>query len=235
MPYKVNNIGNYKNIYKYVESKLSKFDNMDKNYDSMFLLMFSEKNNILYEKMENGLIKKTTYGEAYDDCIRFGNNIKETFIDSPQNSVVGIHLENSLNWVVTFWAVLLAGFRPLLMNMSLDIDTLEYSLSESHAVGVISDTKKFSIPSYTIKDISLLTGRAENRPCGSEIFVMSSGTSDHIKICAYSANEFYYQIHDSYDIIRKCDLMKKHYHGELKLLAFLPFYHIFGLDRKSVV
>ena len=58
---------------------------------------------------------------------------------------------------------------------------------------------------------------------------MSSGTSANVKICAYTAEKFYWQIKGSYSMIKKCRQVKKHYEGELKLLTFLPFYHIFGL------
>ena len=58
---------------------------------------------------------------------------------------------------------------------------------------------------------------------------MSSGTSSHVKLCAYSPEEFRFQIDDSYQIIRECSQAKKHYNGQLKQLVFLPFYHIFGL------
>ena len=58
---------------------------------------------------------------------------------------------------------------------------------------------------------------------------MSSGTTESLKVCAYSAEEIYYQILESYQIIRACAPVKKFYHGHLKLLAFLPFYHVFGL------
>ena len=58
---------------------------------------------------------------------------------------------------------------------------------------------------------------------------MSSGTSANIKICAYSAAQFRGLIADSVGIIRQCKALQTHYEGNLKQLAFLPFYHVFGL------
>lgn len=58
---------------------------------------------------------------------------------------------------------------------------------------------------------------------------MSSNTSSHLKICSYTGEQFYYQVKDSSYIIKESMSIKKHYNGELKLLTFLPFYHIFGL------
>jgi long-subunit acyl-CoA synthetase (AMP-forming) len=64
---------------------------------------------------------------------------------------------------------------------------------------------------------------------GKEILILSSGTSGRVKICAYTALEFYFQISDSCRMVEQCALLKKHYECRLKLLALLPFYHIFGL------
>ena len=98
----------------------------------------------------------------------------------------------------------------------------------TNATAVISDGQSFSVK--TILSGELVEG-ANYMPAdfGSEILVMSSGTSAHVKICAYTAEEFYNQIQGSYSIIKKCTKVKEHYEGELKLLTFLPFYHIFGL------
>ena len=49
-----------------------------------------------------------------------------------------------------------------------------------------------------------------------------------MKLCAYTAENFYYQICDSVGIVEKCPQIIKGYEGELKLLALLPFYHVFG-------
>ena len=188
-------LGGYNSINAFVEAKLNKYSNSKRDFEVLFELMFSEGQNTMFEESRGYRVIKTTYAQAKEEILLKARTLKELLSGEKQNAVVGIYMENSLDWIEMFWAVIISGFRPLLMNMRLDDDTLEYEIGEF----------------------------------GTEIFVMSSGTSANVKICAYTAEKFYRQIKGSYSMIKKCRQVKMHYEGELKLLTFLPFYHIFGL------
>ena len=94
---------------------------------------------------------------------------------------------------------------------------------------VVSDKRTYSVKTVMNDVIKRVDKRMQPDVFGEEILVMTSGTSRHVKLCAYSAEELYYQIKGSYGIIEECDLVKRHYQDRLKLLTFLPFYHAFGL------
>ena len=225
---KYTNLGNYKRIDSYVNWKLSLLDKEDFSFETLFSLMFSEEKNVLFEESVGFLIKKITYGEAKENAIKKANAIRQILDNVPYNSVIGINLENSHQWIETFWAILKAGCRPLLLNKRLDINSLNKTLNNLHAVLVISDDeKKFNVKTIRLEDLEI-DAPTYNEEFGSKIFVMSSGTSNNIKVCAYTANELKYIIKQSKHIMMSNKQVKKHYQGELKLLAFLPFYHIFG-------
>lgn len=222
-------LGGYNSINAFVEAKLKKYSGSKRDFAALFELMFSEGENIMFEESLGYRVKKTTYAQAKADVLRRAETLKNILGEQKQNAAVGIYMENSLEWIEVFWAVLRCGFRPLLLNMRLDDDTLEYALKVCEAAAVISDEKEFSVRTVKACDVVLADRDIDGGEFGTEIFVMSSGTSATIKICAYTAEEFYWQIKGSYSIIKKCGQVKKHYEGELKLLTFLPFYHIFGL------
>ena len=225
---KLNNLGEYKSINAFVDGKLAVFEKSDKTFSALFDVMFSERENVLYEKSDGYRITKTTYGEARESVLRLSAALSDTFSNAPQNTVIGLYMENSLLWIELFWAILHAGFRPLLLNLRLDRERLEYALHASGAAAVISDGTEFSVKTFPASDIKEKDG-AVCDTFGSSVLIMSSGTSAHVKLCSYTSNEFYFLIRNSYNIIKKCKLAKKHYNGELKQLAFLPYYHIFGL------
>ena len=226
---KQNTFGGYKTIDAFVKAKLQRFDAMERSFESLFTLMFSESENVLYERSQGYKILRTTYGEAREAICGRTAGLRKKLEAIPAGSVVGIHMQNSLQWIEIFWAVLRCGYRPLLMNLRLSDAMLETALADCEAKAVISDGKVFSVPTVMEQEIPVLTGEDAAGACGTEILLMSSGTSASLKICAYTAEEFYYQVHDSFEIIRTCAQMKKHYEGQLKLLTFLPFYHVFGL------
>ncbi len=222
--------GGYKNIDLFVDAKLRKYEKLNKDFDSLFEMMFAERENVMYEESRGYRITKTTYGEAYDNILHKAYTLQGLLSDVPTGSVVGLYMNNSLSWIENFWCILMCGYKPLLMNMRLSDSTLEDVIIDCKVCAVISDSKQFGVKTILSDDIIPdKTHKIKDYKFADEIFVMSSGTSSHVKVCAYTAEEFYHQIKGSYSIIKESKSMKKHYKGELKQLTFLPFYHIFGL------
>ena len=221
-------LGQYRDIDSFVEAKLKTLDDSPVGFESLFELMFREKENLMYEKSEGYRIKKTTYGEAYDEILRLAASLSSE-LKLPYGSVVGLSMDNSLLWIEMFWAIIVSGCRPLLMNLRLSDKSLEQAIADCDVKAVISDGRKYSVRTIMSDTVKAADAPITPDKFGTELMVMSSGTSDHVKICAYSADEFRCQIHDSYHIIKECALIKRHYDGYLKQLCFLPFYHVFGL------
>lgn len=227
---KYNNINGFNSIELFVEYKLSMLKNTEANFASLFELMFSEPDNIMYEESIGYKIRKVTYGEAKNEAIKYAICIKNQLINTPKCSTVGLYLDNSDKWIEAFWGILLAGYNPLLLNKRLSYDVLNKALKDTDAVLVISgENNKFCVETLRLDRLDSTFKITGLDVPGEAIFVMSSGTTNSVKLCAYTAEEFKTILLQSNDIINGCPLIKKHYKGELKLLAFLPFYHIFGL------
>lgn len=225
----MDNLGGFKRINDFVRAKLGRFEQMDRSFASLFEIMFSERDNIMYERSAGYRIEKTTYGESRDRILRKARTLADRLSGLPRDAVVALCMENSLDWIEAFWAILCAGFRVVLFNLRLDPAVLRQIITDLDVRAVVSDGMTFPVTMIPAAELipadEPLTGGA----FGTELMVMSSGTSGSAKVCAYTAEEFFWLTKDSFDIIRRCRQVKKHYEGELKLLTFLPFYHIFGL------
>ncbi|MCH5351726.1 MAG: AMP-binding protein [Clostridiales bacterium] len=218
-------------LNKFVSHKLKLLDGTDKTLRSIFELMFSESNNIIGEETDGYRIKKTTYGESKKNVGEKTRRLMRLLEGVELNSVVGLYLENSLDWIECFWAILRAGYRPLLMNYRFADELSEQIISDYSVKAVISLDKEFSVKNIHLSDIAAVENPPElNDSCfADEVLLMSSNTSDNLKVCAYTGERFYYHIKNSYEIFKSSKSIKKHYNGRLKLLTFLPFYHVFGL------
>lgn len=229
---KLNNINGFLDIDAYIEDKIKRYEAEQKNFQTLYSYMFSEKSNVIAEYSDGYRIKKVTYGECDKKVKTVATAFAQTLSGFAQGALVGIYMRNSLAWIQTFWAVLMCGYRPLLLNARLPSDVLERIFVEHNVAAVISDSESFSIPTFNADEIFGRDDGEEYAPSvwGDEVLFMSSGTSGKVSLCAYGAENFAHQIYGSADIIKNCPQMKAHYEGELKLLAALPFYHIFGFS-----
>lgn len=226
---KLTNIGGYPNIQTFVRAKIARYKKQEKNFRTLFEMMFSEKENVMAEITDGYRIKKLTYGQFRQWILEVVPSVRQALGDPERDSLVGIYMNNSMQWLVTFWAVLLCGCRPLLMNTRLDDGLLEQLLQDHKVCAVISDGKLFSVKTLIAQTV-LVRGAPETEPevFGSEVVFMSSGTTEQVKLCAYTGENFYYQVLCSIDIVDRCPDIAAHYQGELRQLALLPFYHVFG-------
>jgi len=230
------NLGGCKTINAFVARKLNSLQQAKPGFEGIFPLMFEERENILWEESRGYRIVKTSYGEAYDSCIALSEAVAAHFAELPPDSAIGLAASNGPLFIELLWAILRAGFRPVLVNTRLGGDILLRALAGAGAHAMITDGS-FYLPDGNASGIEEITPdallsdgrRAPAGGFGSEILVMSSGTSSHIKCCGYTAEAVRAQLLDSGFVIKNVRAVKKHYEGELKLLALLPFCHIFGL------
>ncbi len=226
---KLTNVAGFDNINAYINYKLDLFSREEKSCKTLFRYMFSERDNTMAETSDGYRVKKLTYGQCFDDILKLIPSIKE-LIRAPHNSIVGLYMQNSADWIKMFWGILASGYRPILMNSRISDTVLEKMIEEYGVTAVISDGKKFTVPTIIADEIKPCEVAAvyDELDFANEVMFMSSGTSESIKLCSYTGENFYYQICDSSNIIKQCPAIKEHYEGELKHLAVLPFYHVFG-------
>ncbi|MBQ7276048.1 MAG: AMP-binding protein [Bacilli bacterium] len=234
---RLKNINNEPTINRFVSKKINKLKdiyNINKKleFKDLYSFMFSEKNNILFEEVVNFKIKKTTYKDAFDYINKYSANLKYLLKDS--NKIVGLYMNNSIDWIESFWMILKAGYKILIINTRIDDENINKIIDSVDINYVLcGDDLNPNLKCNLIKFSDIqncnVINEVSNDDFGDEIFLMSSGTTENIKLCSYSATEFYYLVIESSNIIKNQRIVKRHYKGEMKLLAFLPFYHIFGL------
>ncbi len=222
-------LGQHKTIKDFVQSKLRAFEEQGLSMETLFSLMFQEKENIMYERSAGYRIESFSYGEVEKRIKARALSLSKLLSDVSPGSVIGLSMDNSLSWIECFWAILLCGFRPLLINLRLSQEPVEGAIRDCDVQAVVSDGRTYPVRTILCDEIEPVEEPFTPGEFGKEIIVMTSGTSRHVKLCAYSAEELFYQIKGSYGIIRECDTVKRHYQDRLKLLTFLPFYHVFGL------
>ena len=227
---KLTNIGTCNTIDEFVNYKIGLFEGKDKDFCNLFENMFTEDGNVMVERTNGHRIIKTTYGQCKTEIYKMASVLSDTLKGTDVGSMIGIYMKNSLEWIEVFWGLLMCGYVPVLMNTRLADETLDEVITKYNIKAVISDGEEFSVPSYNgLELVNLNAVDGFVATWADEIVVMSSGTSENVKLCIYNGESFYYQLCNTVEIIKQSSDIKRHYEGELKLLTFLPFYHIFGL------
>lgn len=226
--------GGYRSFNRYVREKLNRLRTTDKTFSALYGLMFSEPQNILAERTDGYKIVRKTYGESRECIESFARKLCAKTQELPYGSIVGLYMQNSVEWIEALWAILKCGFVPLLLNTRMEQGRIASLLQEYKVPVVLSDDKIFDCKTLIFSDICASEDEETPTEWADELIVMSSGTSSQIKLCVYRGINFANQLEDSSRIISDCRQIKKFYEGSLKLLVFLPLYHIFGLSAVYV-
>ena len=227
---KLKNVGGFNSILEFIDHRIKNYSTQEKTMKTLFSFMFSEKNNVFAEIPTEDGYESVTYGQCERRTVNLAKTLSVVLSKVEKGSIVGLFMNNSLEWIEAFWALLMNGYKPLLMNLRLNNDILNKIIKDHHIEAVISDGKTFETNTYMIKDLikEKTEGEFQFDNWGNEVYFMSSGTTNNVKLCAYNGENFYYQVCDSVNIIKKCPRIIEHYEGELKHLAILPLYHVFG-------
>ena len=226
---KLNNIHGFHSIDAFVRYKIEKFQKGEKSFSALFEAMFDESDNVMVEYSDGYRVTKITYGEYKERILSVIPTVEDLLRDIPKGEIVGLYMQNSVEWLQVFWAILGAGYSPLLMNTRLSDEVLTGVLRDYSVKCVISDGRPFDVRTVSSKEVTVPAERAYvPASFGNEVIFMSSGTTNNVKLCAYSGENFFYQICDSAKIIQECPKIKQHYEGELKQLVLLPLCHVFG-------
>ena len=226
------------NKNKYVKQKHNEIINSSCTFESLFDILHSQGDRIFCEYMHNFRVASVTYTEFRAYSRKMATHLN-TQIQAEPNSYVGLYMENCVNWVATFWALLMLGYRPLLLNVRLPQSINSKVLAMTSCSVVVTDEAHADIQLcnnvVTVGDgvglSSSIAAESEYQPTqwANEIALTTTATTLNVKVCAYTGKQFTNQILNAKSIIAQNKLIKAHYKQCLKLLAFLPFYHIFGL------
>ena len=222
-----------KYLRDYIDYNDSHLANSSKDLKTVFEIMFRCKDSIIAETTENYRIRRYTYGETEARINRSAYALYQKI--GATHKYVGLEMENKIEWIIAFWAILKSGNKPYLINCRHPL-ALSSQIISSLNIKYVIGTSPTKLKAEYI-DFSEISGEDVEIPSDfdleklfeNEIAISTSATSLHGVVCFYTGREISDQILNAKDILKNSKRMAYHYKGSLKQLAFLPFYHVFGL------
>lgn len=221
-------------VSKIVTENIAALKDAPQTFESIFKIIKDRFSSETFgEWLENGKIHRMSYYELFervDEFTKAANAYKETVgIDS---EFVGIFLENSADWVALFWGLLQAGLKPVLLNTRHNISINNEIVDEMNPAFVVSEDDRIN-RAVSVKTL-LAAGKGKKLDRSSlvwadEIILITSGSTSKPKVISHSGKTICLQVEMSEDIVRTNQSIQYNAKLDIHNLAFLPFYHIFGL------
>ena len=209
---------------KRINENVTKLLASNKTIEDIFNISFSHEVFTIFNLVKDGSVKDITYGEVKRDVQRFANHFSK---EIPQETkYVGLLLDNCLEWVYSYYGLLMAGYVPVLLSTA---STNEENLEILKELGTDIVVSNKSIECKTINPFEIHEKELieEERWANGTIFV-TSGTSGKPKIYLYTGEEFANQVINIQTFEKDRPTFFSFYKGYIKQYLVLPLYHIFG-------
>ncbi len=221
-------------VAKIVTRNIRELHGSDQSFETIFrIIRESFTSELFAEYLDNGKIAKITYSEFCARTDVFANAFLKKY-GAPaegRSRIAGIYLENSVDWVAIFWGLLRSGFKPVLLNTRHSLAITNDIIDELKPEFVVSMD---DMVNGAIKPESVLEGidgnsAPEKDYWEDEVILVTSGSTSKPKIISHSGRTICKQVELSADLVEMNPAVQYNSKLEIKNLAFLPFYHIFGL------
>ena len=182
---------------------------------------------------ENGKLKNYKYKKVRKNILGYAAVINSFLAEKEHNKPVVLKMANSPKWVETFWAILMNGFKPLLIDARTAKEGTQNLINQSKAVAIITDdVYEYTVDKITVSDlVNRLDSVGDNFTPNweDEVIFCSSGTTGDVKLMIYNGANMCAQIQESLEMAEVTkDLMYPKSMGKINILAMIPFHHIFG-------
>ncbi len=199
-------------------------------FKNLFSIICSYGDLIAAEYKEDEVIKKLTFADYKRITLAGACKLDNILKDVEKNTFVALRCANGPLWPAAFWSIVLAGYRPLLMDAVCSDRQISHVLGQAGSKTLISDTNTgvegmLCISPEQFLDIN--AAKTKYTPVfGDAMALCTSGTTSTPKVYVYDEKAICNQVLLGEYI---CENNKQIIHdGVIKQLAFLPLHHIFG-------
>ncbi len=179
-----------------------------------------------------GKIKHYRYNKFRSHSFELASALSQYLIQQPKNVPIILKVANSPHWGEMFFAILMCGYKPLLIDARTSKEGTMHVAEMSKALAVITDDNNQyeKLTKISIGDLLEEKHHYSFTPTWeNEVIFSSSGTTGDVKLMVFNGENLCNQICCSLEMGQETiDIMYPKNMGKLKILAMIPFHHIFG-------
>lgn len=178
-----------------------------------------------------GKLKKYKYSLFRKHAYETASILANFMIQQPKNVPIVLKAANGPHWGEIFWAILMCGYKPLLVDAKTSKEGTDNLIKQGKAAAIITDDSyTYDIPKFCLHDILEEKSTYSFSPdWENEVIFCSSGTTGDVKMMVFNGENLVHQICAALDFAETSkDLLYPKSMGPLRVLAMIPFHHIFG-------
>ena len=178
-----------------------------------------------------GKLKHYKYKKQAENVKMYAAGIQRKLKDSKKDDIVVLKHANSPAWPELFWAIVMAGFRVLLVDARNSKEGTENLMKQSKAVAIVTDDMFLyeNVKKIVPEDLVEYKGEPVEEKWANEVIFCSSGTTGDVKLMIFNGENLCHQINSAVGVgTYNIDIMHPKSMGQIRTLAMIPFHHIFG-------
>lgn len=200
--------------------------------DIFYLTMKRNERNYAVEYInEKGKLTHYRYSKMRSNSYAIASVISNLLCQCEKHLPIVLKVANNPHWGELFWAILMSGYKPLLIDAKTSVEGVANLIKQSKAIAIITDDlHKYDVLKLSFDDIIAEKHKYSFAPTWeNEVIFCSSGTTGDVKLMVYNGENLCHQICESLDMPEETnDIMYPKKFGKVKILAMIPFHHIFG-------
>ena len=202
----------------------------DMTLEKIYSLTVENPERVAAHWLEGDQERSATFGD-YDRLTKnYAAYLREALGEGNKGRFVAIQVDTCKEWFSMFWAVLQAGYNPVLLNAALSDEMTVHMLWEAGACGVIFRGRRRLPEQYIQVDADAMFRAPDvsgfTPDWGGKVALCTSGSTATSRIFVYDEVAVCEQVLNS-DLLHKANPRIVNTRMQ-RNLAFLPFHHIFG-------
>ena len=167
----------------------------------------------------------------FDEDIRAAASLFRSRIgEQNEGRFVVLMMENCYYWQVAFWGILMAGFKPVLIDVNHKTPMVKSLVAASGAVAIVGRAER-KIPVTIVVPTEIINCRPDLSfvpRFADELALCTSGTTNASKVYVFGEEAIIGQAIGVIPKITECPRLIADTKDPVRHLAFLPMHHILG-------
>ena len=219
-------------MLKDVLSRLNRLQLSERKFQDLYDTLVQsdpEKDAAMWMDHE-GLECKRSFRQFDEDIRSAAALFRRRMSEDNEGRFVALMMENCYGWSVSFWGLLMAGYKPVLLDVNHKPPMVKRLLEASGAVALVGRVEgKITVPHITQEEITEAKPDVSFVPrFADELALCTSGTTNASKVYVFGEEAIIGQAIGVIPKITECSRLVADGKDPVRHLAFLPMHHILG-------